>query len=183
MRTVDLIAELKSTTQQPAAMRWFVGKGVPRPMLTTCLGIDGMFGVSRIRIDADGTYEPAEDGIGAIVMGVIEHNELSDLLAFCTAAPSRWWRRLGLAVYLGEEKVDYAAFMKTPLRLFRTPVNWLRAECEGAVVLDWRFGRSALFDVSRIGAEDLDHREEIKRRLRDRDPILPRIIVPGRLAA
>ena len=183
MTSVDLIGELECTTQQTAAKRWFQGEGVPRPMLTTCLGIDGMFGVSRVRTYQDGSYEPAEDGVGAIIIGVIEYDELVDLLAFRTTDPSRWWLRLGLAVYLGEEKVDYAAFMGTSLRLFSTPLSWLRAGCTGSVILDWRFGRSLLFDVSEIIPENLQHGEEVERRLRQRDPALPRISISIRRAA
>ena len=183
MSMFDLIGELECTTQQTAAKRWFLDEGVPRPMLTTCLGIDGMFGVARVRIDADGTYEPAEDGVGAIVVAVIEHNELSDLLAFRTTDPSRWWLRLGLAGYLGEAVVDYAAFMSMSLRLNRSPLSWLQAGCNGAVVLDWRFASSALLNVPEIAAEDIEHGEEIERRLLKFSPVLPRIVVPFREAA
>ena len=178
MTSVDIVSELAHTCQQRPVMTRLQALGVPRPVLTTPLGIDGLFGVSRVRTYQDGSYEPAEDGVGAIIIAVIEHDELSDLLAFCTTDPSRWWLRLGLAVYLGEEHADYAALLHEPLRLFNSPLSWLRAGCDGAVVLDWRFGPSSLFEVSEIVTEDLQHGEQVEQRLRELDPAFPRVTIP-----
>jgi hypothetical protein len=173
----DLFAELARTRQQRDVMEKLRCAGVPRWALTTPLGINCGFGVDRFDVRQDGTYQLSETGPGAIIMVVMEHNDLADLLAWRLLEPGRWWLRRGLGVFLGEEAVGRAAFLHEPLAVYRSPLSWLRGGCDGAVVLDWRFAQSMLLEVSEIVAEDLAHGEEIERRLRERAPAPPRITV------
>ena len=174
----DLLDELSRTSRQREAMQWLLVAGVPRPVLTTPAGIAGAFGVATIQTSPDGTYEPAHTGTGAIVIGVHGPDlELVDLCAFHPASPGCWHLRLGLAEFLGAEAVDKAAFLREFLKLYRTPLLWMRGGCQGACVLDWRIARTVLLSVPELVAEDLDHGEEMERRLRERDPLLPRISI------
>jgi hypothetical protein len=185
MRTVDLIDEMARAGSARAALEVLMAAGVPRTAITLPppLGIAGALGLAPVRVTADGTFEFLESGPLAVVIGVHAPDlDLCDLCAWRPSNPARWRLRLGLADFLGEETADYAAFMGTSLWLYRSPLSWLRAGCAGSVILDWRFGRSLISDVGAIIPEGLAHGEDIERRLRERDPTLPRILIP-RLAA
>lgn len=105
-----------------------------------------------------------------------------DLLAWSVDDPHRWWTAVGGAVVLGEA---YAANPNTglcgePLRIFRTPLSWLRAECAGIVLLDpTRAGRWLIHSARTVAAEDTRHAAEIQRLMKAAGP---RILVKARAA-
>lgn len=90
----------------------------------------------KIRPDGD-LFEFDDDGIGAVVLIEGERDSIGldwltmdDLIAFRTGEPGRWWRRYGRARWLGQDAVDRAVNGwpdYEPLRLFRDPLQWLRA--------------------------------------------------------
>ena len=62
---------------------------------------------------------------------------LVDLLAFRLNAPERWWLRIGAAqLVLGKDQFLDAMASSSNITLHDTPLQWLRAECEGACPLD-----------------------------------------------
>jgi len=119
---------------------WLAAHGVS-PVAVYCPfpRLHGNFGVCRAQFHGD-LYEPAPDGTPVIVTGVSEHPEeaLVDIVAFKPSNPARWWLRLGQAVVLGLHNARLAAFKEEPILVHATPLDWLRAECQGAVVLDWK---------------------------------------------
>ena len=62
---------------------------------------------------------------------------LDDLLAFEPDKPERWYWLHGGVPILTPEALDKARHFEEPVRLHSTPLAWLKADCEGAVVLDW----------------------------------------------
>lgn len=101
--------------------------------------LHGHFGICRAQFHGD-LYEPTgADGEPVIVMGVSEHpdEQIIDLVAFQPSDPTRWWLRSGQGVVLGLHNARLAAFKEEPVFVHATPLDWLRAECQGVVVLDW----------------------------------------------
>ena len=62
---------------------------------------------------------------------------LADLLAFRLDDPGRWWLRRGTPdLVLGKDQLADALATGAPIHLHETPLDWLRAECRGACLLD-----------------------------------------------
>ena len=106
-----------------------------------------MIGAAFARVDIDGTYVPDPDGIPMAILPVCDHYDPPvpiDLVAFTFAEPWRWWTRTGMAPVINAAAVTDAWWDKRPLLVSGTPLDWLRAGCEGVVVLDWRPSTVAL---------------------------------------
>ena len=101
------------------------------------------------RINASGrVYMPSPDGFPAIILAIwspappsiycaVEDPEIVDLIALRTDDRGRWWYRLGEpGLILGEDRYLDAFDRDMPLRVFESPVAWLRGDCEGACFLD-----------------------------------------------
>lgn len=107
------------------------------------------------------------DGVEAVVIEArgADSVEVVDLVAWLPANPGRWWTVLGAATVLGEAFAasPTSGFGGAPLRLHRTPLAWLQAGCDGAVILDPNRGGRWLMDLDHaaIAAEDADHAAEI----------------------
>ena len=119
-----------------------------------------MCGTAKIRPDGQ-NYVPDDDGIEAVILPCFDASEPIDLLAFVTADPGQYWLRLGQAAYIGGDALGDAV-MGEPVRVFRTPLSWLRAgaPANGLVVLDDEIARRELAYHS-VVAEDLAHGEEL----------------------
>ena len=170
--TAPLIDELMAAlgtamTQEHVAS--LLALGVPPPAVDMC-------GAAKIRPDGD-LYQPDDDGLEAVILPCFDAGETSDLLAFAPDAPERYWLRLGQAAYLGGDALGDAV-MDEPVRVFRSPLAWLRAgaPADGLVVLDDEIARRELADHL-VAAEDLHHGRELRRRL-SVPARHPRILIP-----
>ncbi len=107
----------------------------------------GDLGVERI--NASGRlYMPSADGFPAIILAIwspappsiycaVENPVITDLIAFRTDAPVTWWYRIGESdVVLGTDHLQIAHAAGWPISLATTPLDWLRANCCGACLLD-----------------------------------------------
>ena len=112
------------------------------------------FGIARIVTSEDGTYQPHPDGEPHLIAveGVPEPHlgwrEIFDFVAFKSDAPGTWWRRTGYADVLGADEIDRLAFLRQPVIVHETPLDWLRAGCRGCVILDWTFNPKTAFALS-----------------------------------
>ena len=107
----------------------------------------GDLGVERIATTGR-LYTPAPTGFPAVIMAVwspappsiytaVENPLIVDLLALRLDQPSRWWSRVGEpGLVLGEAKYLGAVETGAPLKVFDSPVAWLKGGCDGAVFLD-----------------------------------------------
>ena len=106
-------------------------------------------GLGWARVSTTGRlYMPSTAGDVAIIQPVwagpapsiyrgVEHPDLVDLIAWPLAEPVCWSYREGTtAVALGQEYLDAAQFDGEPVVLFLTPLDWLKAGCEGAMLLE-----------------------------------------------
>ena len=108
-------------------------------------------------------YEPNTDGQPVIIVPILDGDELCDLLCFDLDRPAEWFVRLGGEPLLGACALSDQLLGK-PLHIYRTPLSWLRAGCDGVVILD---PNRAYIDLvtAQYGlvGEDEAHTDELRR--------------------
>ena len=112
-------------------------------------------GVVKAKVKTIGmTWEPAESGVPHVIVpawaGVppsifqgVEHPTLIDMIALTPDAPEFWHWRTRQAFALGQDQIDMARTTAAPIILHLDPLHWLRANCIGAVLLDYPMARAA----------------------------------------
>lgn len=192
MNTREIVAAYQR--KQTCHDEYLIDLGVPPLSWLRAPGAG--YGVARIQKHGR-TYEPCEYGDPAVLLitAIFHDGTPEDIIAFNPNQPEKWWLRRGDAVYLGGHEVqprnwampqDFAEPIlspiepETPLQIWRHPLNWLRASCQGVVVIDWPKAQIDITAVNtKIEAEDANHRREIEKRLRAPLPgPLPQIIIP-----
>lgn len=142
-RPVDLWAEWTDAVDDRSAkgFDWLVMQGVQRRTLFVGPAFTGE---ARICTYADGTYAPDDRGERAFIMPICQHYDsldddfdVDDLAAWRPAQPARIWLRCGYFPVLNWMAVEKARILCEPLYVHGTMLDWLRADCEGVVVLDW----------------------------------------------
>lgn len=140
-------------------------------------------------VQSDGRrFEPCPDGtLAAWCECYAEDAEtVLDVVAWSLDQPDRFLTLTGAAPALGmaaaANPATYA--LGFPLRLHRTPLAWLQAGCDGAVILDQAAGGRWLRDLEppRLAAEDAAHARDLDAMLKAASP-MPRIMVPSTRAA
>ena len=94
-------------------------------------------------------------------MGVFSWNGLIDAAAWHPSSGhlAVW---LGLGFALGEYQIgEYIDNCSVALAVFRSPIGWLRAGCEGIVIVRKTFAHIVLKKVPLLLAEDESHRTEL----------------------
>ena len=142
---------------------YFRAHGIDMGAVTTATG--GVF-ISPIRIVPPRFFEPDPEGKPAAWCEVRDDfGSVVDVAAWSMRKPDRVVTLLGRAAVLGAEWAgDPASYLDgSPLRVFRTPLAWLQAQCEGVAVLDMAKAARFLIDTPtpRIAAEDDAHAREI----------------------
>jgi hypothetical protein len=172
---------------------WLERQGVPHDFLWHGAM---RFGAAEIAPCNDGTYQPIESGQRAIIMPTIpvlspaewqegdDIEDVGDLVAWRPEEPTRWWCRTGMLPVMNPGAVLGAEFYREPLKLWSSPLAWMRAAGEGAVILDPVANlRFWLGSVSEILADSHELGREIDRRLREPRVRLPRVMIPKRKLA
>lgn len=145
-------------------------------------------GIAEARTLGDRRYEPRPGGDRQFVVPIYPLPSLwaddcwlrgiPDLVAWQPNRPEAWWRRLGACPLLNPRAVDAALEADKPLKLWRTPLAYLRAAGEGAVVLEFADElRPDLAAVREIECETVALAERVERFLG------PRIMVPSGVMA
>jgi hypothetical protein len=104
------------------------------------------------------TFTPTHTGGLAIVLPVYDGGRLVDLLAIARHDHTVWGCCTGAGQYAGRT-VDRQT-PTTPLRIYKTPINWLLANCEGILPLAKAFFPQ-LQHAHRIVGDDIEHAWEI----------------------
>lgn len=94
------------------------------------------FGVTSGTFGGDGLYVPG-DGPAMIVLPIMEGGDLVDLVAWRTTHPCRWGLRTGVGWALGADNLCAFGQWSDSVTLHDSPLEWLRAGCEGGCVVDW----------------------------------------------
>ena len=89
--------------------------------------IIGHCGLTRVERQG-GFYEPTEHGVLAIIVPILDGDELCDLLAFDPRQPEKWWLRYGSSHFLGGDNIFC---WSAPISVWRTPLpdtfsEWIR---------------------------------------------------------
>lgn len=90
----------------------------------------------------------------------------ADLLAWPIDRPSEFATAVGRADLLGADRIENPSSYLggRPLQVHRTPLAWLRAGCQGVVVLDERRGGVRLAAaLGNLAGEDEEHARQIVR--------------------
>ena len=107
------------------------------------------FGGSARVIDIDdGLYAPSDEGKPHLILPVVEVGELVDLVAFTSDQPMAWLLRLGTGWSLGLIDGFERHSWEDEVRLWASPLDWLRADRHGLCILDW--SAPEVFNLSRL---------------------------------
>lgn len=152
--------------------------------------------LARLQLHRGGLFEPDPEGTAAAFivpvrvecpetpespdpLAAITAGDIVDLVAFTPALRVRWALRRGTAEWLGACEPQYME--PEPVRLYRSPLDWLRASCDGVVCLatapqdTYRF----LTRFYALSVEDEDHAAQL-RGILDRPFFQPEILIGGR---
>lgn len=165
----DISRELRnlSLTASPLLLHRLKALGVPWPTIAH-MGARHYFGGSARVIDADdGLYAPSNDGTPHLVLPVFEDGELVDLVAFTSEQPMAWLLRVGVGWSLGLIDGLERHSWQDEVRLWASPLDWLRADCDGLCILDWSAPEvSKLSRLPNIRCQDRPLAERLKEALR-----------------
>lgn len=139
-----------------------------------------LIGKASVRSIGNDLYEPDPNGVAALVTPVLAHycdtpelpdpefavrcGNIVDLIAWRPKCPARWRLRVGAATWAGSIPPQYCN--PDPVRIWRTPLRWLQADCTGLVLLTGeRIENYRQLSNCRggIDAEDEIHAREIRR--------------------
>jgi len=137
--TLSITRELRdlSLSATPTLLHRLKALGVPWATIAH-MGDRHYFGGSARVIDIDdGLYAPSNEGAPHLIVPVFEHEELVDLVAFTSAKPMAWLLRLGTGWSLGLLDGLERHIWEQEVRLWASPLDWLRADRDGLCVLDW----------------------------------------------
>jgi hypothetical protein len=137
----ELLRDLEAAqTRSREAMDILLAQGVS----VTAFMTSGWPGVDRI-VTVERLWRPDPDGQDMIILPVWlgpgplcdDDPILVDLIAFQVEQPDRWHYRDGKpGLVLGDDQLDDAIGHMCPIWLHENPIDWLRAGCQGAVVLE-----------------------------------------------
>lgn len=105
------------------------------------------------------TFTPTHNGDLAVVVPVYENFRLVDVLAISRHNHGVWGCISGAGQFVGSATVQRMD-RNSPLRVFKTPINWLLANCGGILPLSKSFFPQLQHAASLI-AEGYEHAHEI----------------------
>jgi hypothetical protein len=105
------------------------------------------------------TFTPTHAGGLAVVLPVYERSWLVDMLAISRHDHTVWGCTTGAGQYVGSTAMHRKS-NDSPLRVYKTPINWLLANCEGILPLSKLFF-PLLQNAKSIVAESYEHACEI----------------------
>jgi hypothetical protein len=116
----------------------------------------GLAYVIPVRVDdpfSPEAIDPAE---------AINGGGIVDLVAFHPAHPHRWALRVGAAEWLGAVEPQYMG--PAAVQIWRSPLDWLRADCRGLVILspDPRDQYRLLSSFGALLVEDVEYATELR---------------------
>lgn len=94
------------------------------------------FGVLHGAINEHGYFLPGS-GPTHIVQPVSEGGNLVDMVAWRSTQPYRWGLLSGTGWALGADNLANFGTWANYVVLHDSPLDWLRADCEGGCVIDW----------------------------------------------
>ena len=142
----------------------------------------GLFSVCYCRFESGRRFDFDDAGSAAAVVEVLAEDAATviDLVAWPLADPLQFATALGEADLAGIQNVRNPASYASgrALRVWRTPLRWLQAGCNGVAILSDRFAGHWLSQaLGPVVAEDMEHGRDLRQVLGRRfDPA--RLLVP-----
>jgi len=178
-RLLDLSIFYEVADWSPEAASYLTAENIS---LEIALAHAGIFAVCRCNFNGR-RFEFDGDGVPAAVVEVLADDAATpiDLCAWPLDLPERFATALGEADLIGITNVTNPATFAggRPLRVWRTPLAWLKAGCQGCAVLNPAGGRHWLpMAPGKLLAESLEHGRALRSMLgKDFDP--NRLLVPA----
>lgn len=142
---LDLILEWLGTASLNSHMRrQLKDLGVTREAIHRAGGL----GWTRVSDIGGRCYTPSDAGAVMVIMPVwvgpapsiyqaVQHPVLADLIAWHPEEPTQWLYRIGdPGAVLGADNLELAHAEELPISFATTPLDWLRGDCRGAVLLE-----------------------------------------------
>jgi hypothetical protein len=151
---LDLLLDpAEVATPSMAAIAWLLANGVPIEAVTRFWAI----GAARVIAIDSVIYMPCPIGDFAYVFACQTVDGVSDLAAWQPSS-GRLMLRRGLVGLLGQRQAEEAHddIAARPVRVWRTPLAWLRAGRSGCVVINPEIAAHILGGLP-VGAEDESH--------------------------
>jgi len=121
---------------------------------------------------------PVYDGPVPSIYWPVDDPVLCDLVAWRQNDPHNWHFLVGdYPAFLGQFWADDAAFVHDNITLYSTPLDWLRGDGSGSVVLDWDLARPDFLQMGGIVTENMSLGERALSCLRQPEPNLPEVSV------
>ena len=155
----DLLHDVAEvSTPSTAAIRWLDTQGVAIETIYRRAAI----GTAYVCFQPTGRYTPVVTGEFAFIFACQTMDGVSDLAAW-QPSTGRLMTRLGAVGVLGQREAEDARddINARPVRVWRTPLNWLRAGRRGVVIIDREIGAYILSDLPVI--PDAEHGRALKR--------------------
>lgn len=132
-----LAAACATMMRSDAALRQLVGLRIQREFLLDLYARE-LIGVGQVSIAADGGLWEPDGPDRRLLLAVCEHGEPVDVLALSSSCEDEWALLTGMCPLLGWDAWRQAQVGITDrLRIWPTPMAWLRAGGTGACVLRW----------------------------------------------
>lgn len=136
-RPIDITEEMdRAAACAVRRVDLFRSIGIPAATVAA-LGEYAPLGFAKIETLPAGLYQPSEEGQRHLIIPVHDGSGVIDLIATRPDAPRRWHWRIGQACLLGEANLNPPTWEHAPVPIHQTPIDWLRADCTGACVLDF----------------------------------------------
>lgn len=142
MNSLDLQVEMERAASRMRSIHFdgLKALGVPMATLGALSAKQYTVGMATVEVGVDGLFTPSPEGSPACIVAVVDpcnrvlgSSGIFDLVAFRSSDPRQWWLRTGLAFALG----DYLLDLSDPVRIVRTPCDWLAAGGDAVCILDW----------------------------------------------
>ncbi len=158
------------------AMNWLLGQGVSIRSFASPWAVRA----AHVLFEPTGRYLPCRIGPFVYVLPCIASEGLIDLVAW-QPMTGRVASRLGAAGLLGQRQAEQAASYITarPIRVWKSPIGWLRAGRSGVVIVDPPRAAHLLSGINLI-PQDVEHGRVLAGTLRVPPP---RILSAERIAA
>ena len=170
MTGADLLAEMETAAARMRSIHFegLKSLGVQMAVLGSLSACQHTVGMATIEDAGGGIFQPSPDGFPVCLVAVVWPEArrfgdagLFDLVAFRSGDPRKWWLRCGSAFALGEHLLD----QPDPLRVVRTPADWLAAGGNALCVLDWS-ENSPAWSALRVGPPLLFPDEAMRQQVR-----------------
>ena len=167
-RPVDLDAEMRKAelSVDGRVISWLLNNGCTSQRLAAIGAKHSPFGVLKCDMRGQHTFEPTSEpyGVSALIMPVMYQGTIIDQIAWRSLRNDAWLWRIGAGWALGIDEIECPPLWEgfKEITLHATPLDFLQAGGEGAVILDWsaigNIRKLAMFDTIRCNHPTVQNR-------------------------